>query len=202
MTSVFADFPPMSSFLSELDAKNAKSIVASNSGGSAASNVTKSDVFWTAFSEAASECTEISAALSSASGASSTAATLEAEAELSAAAEKRDAVSAQLKAVKAELAGVMEKMAFRQSKVAEMREKVANREGTLKEHRDTLESYCKNCKSLLGLDFAPTDRDSTILQMTAIDPDDREKTFECELSHSAKEGEKQFTGENTSQRSR
>ena len=79
-----------------------------------------------------------------------------------------------------------------------MNEKVANREGTLKEHKGALESYCKNCKSLLGLDFAPTDRDSTILQMTAIDPDDREKTFECELSHSAKEGEKQFTGENTS----
>ena len=34
MTSVFADFPPMSSFLGEMDAKNAKSIVvASNSGG-------------------------------------------------------------------------------------------------------------------------------------------------------------------------
>ena len=76
-----------------------------------------------------------------------------------------------------------------------MRGKVADREGTLKEHRDALESYVKNCKSLLGLDFAPTDRDSTILQMTAIDPDDREKAFECELSHSAKEGEKQFTGE-------
>ena len=79
-----------------------------------------------------------------------------------------------------------------------MREKVANREGTLKEHRDTLESYCKNCKSLLGLDFAPTDRDSTILQMTAVDPDHKERTFECELSTSAKEGEKQFTGEKIS----
>ena len=111
MTSVFADFPPMSSFLGELDAKNAKSVVlASNSGRS---SVTKSDVFWTAFSEAASESDEINAALSAASGASSTAATLEAEAELSAAAEKRDAVGAQLKAVKAELAGVMEKITFR-----------------------------------------------------------------------------------------
>ena len=116
MTAVFADFPPMSSFLGELDAKNAKSIVASNysGGGSAANNVTKSDVFWTAFSDAANELAEVSAALSSASGASSTAATLEAEAELAAAAGKRDAVSAEVKAVKAELAAVMEKMAFRE----------------------------------------------------------------------------------------
>ena len=76
-----------------------------------------------------------------------------------------------------------------------MKGKVANREGTLREHKDALESYCKNCKSLLGLDFVPTDSGSTILQMTAIDPDDKEKTFECELSTTAKEGEKQFTGE-------
>ena len=196
MTTVFADFPPMSSFLSEMDAKNARSIVASESGGGSA--VTKSDVFWTAFSEAANEFNEIRDALSSASGASSTAATLEAEAELSAAAEKRDGMKAQLKAVKAELDGVMEKIAFRQSKVTEMKGKVENREGTLREHREALESYCKNCKSLLGLDFAPTDRDSTILQMTAIDPNDRERTFDCELAHSAKEGEKQFTGDTIS----
>ena len=80
-----------------------------------------------------------------------------------------------------------------------MNEKVANREGTLKEHKGALESYCKNCKSLLGLDFVPTDSGSTILQMTAIDPDHKEKTFECELSTSAKEGEKQFTGEKISE---
>ena len=35
--------------------------------------------------------------------------------------------------------------------------------------------------------------------MTAVDPDHKEKTFECELSTSAKEGEKQFTGEKISE---
>lgn len=192
MSSIFTDFPSVASFLGELDAKNAKSIIVANSSESAFS---KNDMIWTEFSAAVEEYAEMSKALSSASAASSAASTLEAEAELAAAVEKRDSISSELRVVKAELASVMDKMVFRQSKIDEMKQKVVNREGTLKEHRDALTSYCENCKSLLGLDFVPTDRDSTILQMTAIDSERKDKTFECELStnSNASEGEKQFT---------